>query len=686
MIVKSFVTVLSISLFLSGAAALFAFNLDASEGSFASLASVWASSVSPLLPALAALLGMEVWSDERKTGRLELILSSPVKERDFVIGKFLGVWLLTVGAIVVFLQSSLFFLNSYAPRLATEASLVNFLPGLFLLILQSALWSAVAVAASAMFRSAAGAAAMTIFVLVALPRAMWLALSYWTDNGKVRFAELPMDAHAFDFASGLVSVGVVSCYVLLTVLALFLASKTILSYRFTGRTSRLLRLSTDVSLGLAGLFAILFVSLIHRVDVELDIPVAGSGETVFSAHTRSILEQARGSIKITAFLGREDARFRHVSHFLRSLKRDADEIGGVNLEIRYVDPVLDVGEATSLIRRCPWPLKNACFIFESDGRIVDFLDIEDGYSERIFAAMIARVAVPLHRSRIYWTYTHGEADFEDYTNAGMSDLARELALNGYENKKINLADETIGKDCALLIIAGPKKGFSEREIEYLQAYLNGHGENSDGGRVLVLMDTAEHQGLANLLSSWGIRADAAVLDGVPTMSGSDVVVKDFSESHPVVRPLEGQQIILQNPLAMSMSSSASEGGGAADRKRYRALFSAGGRDLAACVERGSPRSDAATRPSRLIAVGDVDFLMNGCLRSYRNANMDFFLNSVNYLSGRDVMVSSGPELDRLHTEMDRNARVSFVTMTSAVAPAVVFALYALLVLWRRRRR
>ncbi|MBO7308627.1 MAG: hypothetical protein J6V38_03245, partial [Kiritimatiellae bacterium] len=70
MVAKTFVSALSISLFFAGAAALFAFNLDAGEGGFSSLASLWTISVSPVLPALAALLGMEVWSDERKTGRL----------------------------------------------------------------------------------------------------------------------------------------------------------------------------------------------------------------------------------------------------------------------------------------------------------------------------------------------------------------------------------------------------------------------------------------------------------------------------------------------------------------------------------------------------------------------------------------------------------------------------------------
>ena len=152
MVGRLYVSALSIAAFFAGAAALFAFNLDAAEGTFSALAPLWTASVSPILPVLAALLGMEVWSDELKTGRIEILLATPVRERDFVVGKFLGVWLLVFMSTVLFLGSTLLFLNSYAPNIAGSVSLTGFLPGLFLLALQGALWSAVAVTASALFK------------------------------------------------------------------------------------------------------------------------------------------------------------------------------------------------------------------------------------------------------------------------------------------------------------------------------------------------------------------------------------------------------------------------------------------------------------------------------------------------------------------------------------------------------
>lgn len=684
MVGRFYVTALSMAAFFAGAAALFAFNLDAAEGTFSALAPIWTASVSPILPVLAALLGMEVWSDERKTGRIEMLLCSPVRERDFVAGKFFGVWFLVFGATVLFLCSTLVFLDSWAPELVDSTTLTGFLPGLFILALQSALWSAVSVAASTFFRNAAGAAATTIFILVAIPRAMWLALSYWMREGRSRFGELPMDEHAFDFASGLISVSTVFSYVVLSVLALFIASKMVSSLRFTGRSARMLRFSTDFSLLLAVVLSVLSVGLAYRVDMTLDMPVAGSGDTAFSPRTCNILEQARGTISITAFIGRKDPRFRHASHFLRSLKREADELGGVRLDIGYVDPVLDTGEATRLVRA---GVEKASFVFERDGRIIQTLGMDEEYGERIFASMIERIAVPFHRSCVYWTCGHGEASFEDYDQEGLSDIARDLSLNGYDNRMINLADpaSVIGEDCALVVVAGPSKDFSAGELERLRLYMDGHSQNSEGGRVLVLADSAELRGLANFLSFWGIRPEDGAPSDAGTMSGTDVVVTGLSDSHPVTRPFKGHQVVLERPLTFSPSSSATECESGADLKRYRALLTTGGKCVAAAVERGSSGSDLAIRPSRLIAVGDVSFIMNGGLRAYANANRDFFLNAVKYLSGRDAMTSAGTEADRLVTGMDRRDRAGFAVATAAVFPTVFFAVYALFIVWRRRK-
>ena len=56
--------------FLAAVGALFAFNLTAAEGGDVPLVTIWTVSVSPILPVLASLLAMDVWSEERNSGRI----------------------------------------------------------------------------------------------------------------------------------------------------------------------------------------------------------------------------------------------------------------------------------------------------------------------------------------------------------------------------------------------------------------------------------------------------------------------------------------------------------------------------------------------------------------------------------------------------------------------------------------
>ena len=72
---KSRSTAFALAVFMAAAAALLAFNLEAAEGSALSLGAVWALSISPILPVLAVLASMDVWSEERRTGRIDLLLA-----------------------------------------------------------------------------------------------------------------------------------------------------------------------------------------------------------------------------------------------------------------------------------------------------------------------------------------------------------------------------------------------------------------------------------------------------------------------------------------------------------------------------------------------------------------------------------------------------------------------------------
>ena len=59
--------------FLAATSAIFAYLFVQSEGTRTFPASLWALSVSFVLPLYASILAMDVWSAERRTGRIELL-------------------------------------------------------------------------------------------------------------------------------------------------------------------------------------------------------------------------------------------------------------------------------------------------------------------------------------------------------------------------------------------------------------------------------------------------------------------------------------------------------------------------------------------------------------------------------------------------------------------------------------
>ena len=218
---SSYSTVTAAAGFLVASAALFTYGLCRAEGVAEPLTAIWAMSVAPLLPLVSAVFGMDVWSEERRSGRIELMLSAPVDEAAFVIGKFLGVWiavmlLTAISAAVSF--SALFYLS---PVTLGNQPLHDFPPVFLLMAVQSLLWCAIAVASSACFNKGTVAALISIALGFALPRGIWAALAEWSEAGRAAFGVFPPDAQVTDAASGLLQVASTIEYLILTAAVLF---------------------------------------------------------------------------------------------------------------------------------------------------------------------------------------------------------------------------------------------------------------------------------------------------------------------------------------------------------------------------------------------------------------------------------------------------------------------------------
>lgn len=660
--------------FLAVSAALLARQISLSDGSAMTLPVLWATSVSPVLPMLAALLGMDVWSDERLSGRIDLMLSVPVREADYVLGKFFGVWSMLMSAVLLSLAATLLALRLLAPEALSGVGAESCAVALLAPVVQGALWSAAVVALSAMFRHASSTACAAALLLVAVPRGLWWGVLSWSDAGRTAFGEMPLDAHAVDLASGVLPVGTVAIYLTLTVLSLFVSARSVACCRLIGRGAARLRWSTGFALFLSFLLAGLLSAAFVRVTAVADLSSGGVREEL-SPRTRSILSEASGTVSITAFLSRSDPAARAAMRVMRALKRQSEVIGGVRIETRFVDPRWDVGAAGRLVRR---GAKADSLVFEKGRKMVS-LPIAEGVGERVCAATIRRISVPARRRNVYWTVGHGESRFDDYGAFGLSDIARDLFREGFGNQTLDLSESPqVPGDCALVVIAGARDDFQRAETDKLNAYLR------DGGRLLVLLSSAKTGGVVSLLPSWGLSPAEILMKNVKTLSGTDVVVTGLSD-HPISEPLAGSRIVLEKPVCFRPSSLVQSGTGA-DRIEFSPVAAAGTAAVVAAAERGGKAGqDLALRPTRIVALGDAGFVLNGQLASRACANRDFFLNCVSYLSGAEAHGAGDAGVEVFRSGLDRTGRLRHAVWTVGVVPFAVF-LVLLVVAARRRHR
>ncbi len=690
---------------------LFAFVLLRGDGGTTPVEALWAVSAMPFLPVLAALLTMRLLADARASGRLELLLAAPVLEREIVLGVYLGVVAMNALVVLGSLVVPLVILPFCAPALAGTVSLLSILPAVCALLMQSLLWCAVGLLASAFFRHAAVAAFASLLLMLALPHAAFELATVWSPILRMKLASMPFEAHIVDFATGLVTLSTFVFYGALTGFALFAATKAVAAVRLRGRGARGLRLSTLFVTALAFVFAGLLAMCALRLDVTFELPLR-AGEAKTSARTRQILAETHGDVHVTCFLARRAPEFRAVARLLRGLEATAQAVAGTALSVDYVDPRWELGRAVDLVRT---GAEEGTLVFRRGHRrlVVPVADLFAGATNGVVAAgaagvlqgeaacasAIQRLVLPAQRETVYWTTGHGEIPFDSYDPVGgLSDLARVLRRDGYTLAALDLAAApAVPDDCAALVVAGAREPFSRVEMARLAGWMQA------GGRLLVLATDEPNAGVGALLADLGVKTLPYRIVSPRTLSGADVVARAFAD-HAVMRPLAGGTAVFGGAVAFAPTPAAQ-----AEGTVYTALVCtdaeawgetepavrpwvrdaanepAGPFTLVAALERGGDvAKDVALRPMRLVAIGDASFVSNGALARRGNANRDIFLNALAWLSGLDALTASRTPGNAVATGLDRAGWIRFGTYGTAL-PVGATLLVGLCVFLIRRR-
>lgn len=391
-----------------------------------------------------------------------------------------------------------------------------------------------------------------------------------------------------------------------------------------------------------------------------------------SPDTVKTLEGLKQDVTVTAFYRTGEPSYEALRDLFEKYKLKSE-----HFKTEFVDPIKE-------------PLKAKQFgIKESGPRVVVKLGATESRVQELTEEALTNGIVKVTHSstkKIYFTAGHGEADPDDTSGAGLSEVKKRMENEGLKAEKINLASAPeIPQDAQALVIAGPLKPFQPGEAEAVKKYLEA------GGKAFIMVEPQSESGLETLLADFNVEADdALVVDPVSRLFGASEaipVVQNYTDSEitrdfrlntvfPTARPLtvlQGQKSQARaEPLALSMPSAWGETN-PTGKVQHDENEKVGPLPLVVTVTldtkaAAGKRSDEA----RLVVSGDRDFASNKFRISY--GNEDFFLNCANWLSGQTERITIRPrtrEASRLYLTDTQKASIFFATID--VLPVTLLA-------------
>jgi hypothetical protein len=321
--------------------------------------------------------------------------------------------------------------------------------------------------------------------------------------------------------------------------------------------------------------------------------------------------------------------------------------------------------------------------------------------EQVFSSAIQGITAD-SKPVVYFLEGHGERAIGSFDRGvGYSDIAKEIRRDYVDVQTLVLGEAgSIPDDCATLIVAGPERKLFQPEIDVIRRYLE------ESGRMLILLDASVDTGLEPLLEEWGVRVrNDVVIDETRTLTGRELFISEYGP-HSIVRSLRGLTTVMYLPRSIAPLRSAKETVSEADQPRVISLaltsedgwaetnierapmtFDAaqdeqGPVSLAVAVERGPGKAiDVEIRPTRLVVIGDSDFLVNG---AGSGGNTDLFLNSLNWLLERETLMAISPKpIEGVRLVLDQRQLNWLFWSVVAGLPGLIAIVGA--IVWLRRR-
>jgi len=307
---------------------------------------------------------------------------------------------------------------------------------------------------------------------------------------------------------------------------------------------------------------------------------------------------------------------------------------------------------------------------------------------------------------LYFTTGHGELSIDSFENSGLSELKNELSARNFRVEELDLtAIDKMPDDLAMLIVAGPRTPFLDKEEEMIRTLLR-----RNSGRAFVVLEPGMPHGLDDLFYEWGILADDAIVaepDLRYQVDGGDLLIRQFSAEHPITKPLSNQKVRIVTDRARTvrkdlgrpiddslvvtelMAASNKSWGEKSYRVQRPAIYDEEidlppPARIAAISERKVDSSLGISIPGgKLIVFGSTHFFTNN--RIHESGNRFITLNTINFAIDREASLNIPPRSIR-KVKLDLSSHQLFVAQyLTWLAPPLLVGLCGLLVYLARRQ-
>ena len=481
----------------------------------------------------------------------------------------------------------------------------------------------------------------------------------------------------------------------------------------------LARLNLAATLVLLGALFILVNFVASRRYARMDFTRAKL--SVLSEKTVRVLKGLPTPVRVIVFYQpqepnqRPDPLYPLIVNLLKEYERYSTQ-----LKIEYVEPYRDRARAEQLAKQFDIDRINLVVFqagtrhkYLSDTDLADYdlnamrlggqPQLEAFKGEDAFTSAIVNVTQA--SSPLVWCTTgHGEKVADSPEPLGLSSLKKYLEQQNVTIQPVTLVDRTaVPPDVKLIVIAGPTRRFTDAEATLLQTYLD------HGGRLLALIDPLDETGLDDLLQRWGVLlGHDIVVDPARQLPGvrpENLFIVAYTH-HPIVQKMKTFMTLFPlarsvrptqplptgltvTPLAMTSDSGWGETQASGEVFKFDAGVDLKGPvSIAVAVERlpappqhvggaqaGRPVSSSGGTSTRLVVMGDSDFIINTQLANV--GNRDLLLGAFYWLIEQEQLIGIGPKpleaikLDLTSQELRGISWFSFLLMPLACGMAGV---------------